>query len=61
MNAIIFDVMYNDRFIMQYVYRWCPAFPIDLEKVVEEIYKKRPSLRGKYLELYQTDNLLKTR
>lgn len=61
MKTITFDVMYDGKFIMQHTHKWCPAFPIDLEKVVEEIYEKRPSLRGKYLELYQTDNLLMTK
>lgn len=61
MKTVTFDVMYEGKFIMQHTHRYCPAFPIDLNKVVEEIYVKRPSLKGKYLELYQTENLLKAR
>lgn len=58
MKTIVFDVMCGDRFVMQYPYKWCPAFPIDKEKIVEEIITKRPTLRGKRIELYQTEAVL---
>ena len=59
MRTIIFDVMCNGRFVMQYRYKWCPAFPINLEEVVNEIVSKRPILKGKYIELFETKNVLK--
>lgn len=59
MKTIIFDVMYKGRFIMQYKYRWCPAFSIDLNEVIRGILLRRPSLKGKQLELYITKNVVK--
>lgn len=51
--------MCNGRFVMQYRYKWCPAFPINLEEVVTEIVSKRPILKGKYIELFETKNVLR--
>ena len=57
-STVCFDVMCGGRFVMQYIYRWCPLFPLDTDEVMEEILSSRPSLRGKSLELYMTDNIL---
>lgn len=59
MKTIVFDVMCGDKFIMQYSYRWCPAFPINFEEVLKEIFMKRPTLKGKRLELFETENIVK--
>ena len=44
--------MYNDRFVMTLPYKHNPLFKIDFEDVFEKIIEKRPTLRGKHLELY---------
>lgn len=59
MRTITFDVMCNGRFVMQYQYRWCQAFPINLEEVVNEILLRRPTLKGKQIELFETKNVLR--
>lgn len=59
MKTVIFDVMCNGKFIMQVKYKWCPAFPINLEEVMNETVTKRPTLKGKHIELYETKNILK--
>lgn len=59
MSTVVFDIMCNGRFVMQYKYRWCPAFPINLEEVVNEILSKRPTLKGKHIELFETENVLR--
>nr|DAG98853.1 MAG TPA: hypothetical protein [Herelleviridae sp.] len=59
MKTVIFDVMCNGRFVMQYRHTWCPAFPIDLKEVVNEIVAKRPTLKGKCIELFETKSILK--
>lgn len=59
MKTITFDVMYDGKFIMQHTHKWCPAFPINLEEVVNEVLSKRPTLKGKYIELFETENVLR--
>lgn len=54
MKTIIFDVMCGDKFIMQYSYRWCPAFPINFEEVLKEIIK-RPTLKGYSISARKTN------
>lgn len=58
MQTIVFDVMSEGRFIMQFKYRWCPAFKLNIDDVVKEILAKRPTLKGKSIELYQTNNIV---
>ena len=55
MKTIVFDVMLNGRFITQVSYKWCPAFPIDFEEILRKIISKRPSLKGKHIELFETN------
>lgn len=59
MKTIVFDVMCNGRFVMQHRHKWCPAFPINLEEVVNEILLKRPTLKGEHIELFETENVLR--
>lgn len=59
MKTIVFDVMCNGRFVMQHRHKWCPAFPINLEEVVNEILLKRPTLKGEHIELFETENILR--
>ena len=60
MRTIIFDVMCDGRFVMQHKYRWCPAFPLNLEAVVAEIVERRPALKGRHIELYETENVVRS-
>ena len=59
MKNIVFDVMCNGRFVMQFTYRWCPAFAINLDDVLREVLVKRPTLKGKRVELFETENIVK--
>ena len=59
MKTIVFDVMLDGRFVMQFKYRWCPAFPINLEEVAKAIVAKRPTLKGKCIEIFETTNIVK--
>lgn len=59
MKTIVFDVMCDGRFVMQHRHKWCPAFPINLEEVVNEILLKRPTLKGEHIELFETENVLR--
>ena len=59
MRVVIFDVMCDGRFIMQHRHKWCPAFPINLEEVLKEVLERRPTLKGKHIELYQTENIVR--
>lgn len=52
MKTIFIDVMHNDRFVMTLPYKYNPLFKIDIEDVIKKIIEKRPTLRGKHLELY---------
>ncbi len=56
MQTILFDVMVGGRFVMQHKFRYCPLFKVDLNQIMEEILERRPSLRGKHIQLYQTAN-----
>lgn len=56
MQTLIFDVMVGGHFIMQHKFRYSPLFKIDFSQILEEILERRPSLRGKHIELYQTTN-----
>lgn len=58
METIIFDVMLGDKFVCQFVYKHCPAFKVNFDEVLEVLYTKRPSLRGKSVKLCETDKLL---
>lgn len=59
MKTVVFDVMHNGKFIMQLRYKYCPAFPINMEEVLTEVVTKRPTLKGKNIELYLTNNILR--
>lgn len=55
MKTMLFDVMLNGRFVMQLRYEYFPAFPIDLDDVLGKVIQKRPTLKGKHIEIYQSD------
>lgn len=59
MKDVVFDVMCNGRFVMQFHYRWCPAFQLDLDDVKRQLFEKRPSLKGKDIKLYETVNVVR--
>lgn len=52
MKTTFIDVMYNSRFVMTLAYKFNPLFTIDINEVYAKIIEKRPTLRGKHLELY---------
>ena len=52
MKTILIDVMHKGRFVMTMAYQYHPLFTIDIKDVFEKIIEKRPTLRGKHLELY---------
>ena len=60
METVIFDVMCRDIFIMQYKYKHCSLFAIDIEEVINEVVAKRPSLRSKrkYLKAFPTKEIV---
>ena len=41
---------------MQIKYRHCMAFKLDERDVLEAVFAKRPSLRGKDIKMFITDN-----
>lgn len=55
METILFDVMKDGKFIMQFRYTWAVVFKLDLNDVYNKLIEKRPSLRGVPLELFQTN------
>ena len=56
MRTIVFDVMLNGRFVMQIRYKHCVAFKLDERDVLEAVFAKRPSLRGKDIKMFITEN-----
>lgn len=52
MKTLFLDVMLNDRFVCTLKYKFCPLFPIELGDLMKFIESKRPSLKGKIIELH---------
>ena len=59
MKTLVFDVMCDGRFLMQFSHKWCPAFVLDMDEVLEKLLEQRPSLRSKHIELFQTENIVR--
>lgn len=57
-KVIHFDIMLNGMFVFQLAYRHCPIFKLDIDDVRQEIYKRRPSLQNKRIEICQTDMVI---
>ena len=57
-KVIYFDIMLNGMFVFQFAYKYCPLFALNLSDVMQEVYKLRPSLRTKHIEIYQTEEVL---
>ena len=55
METILFDVMKDGKFIMQFRYTWVAIFKLDLRDVYNKLLEKRPSLKNTNLELFQTN------
>ena len=55
METILFDVMKDGKFIMQFRYTWAAVFKLDLNDVLNKLFEKRPSLKGAKLEPFQTN------
>ena len=59
-NAMLyFDVLLDGMFLFQIAYRHCPIFKLDLNEVLDRVYARRPSLASKYIEVYQTKNVVR--
>lgn len=54
-----FDVMHKGQFIFQLAYEYCPLFRINIEDVCKKAVEKRPTLRGKEIELCLTNNVVR--
>lgn len=52
MKEIYFDVLVKGMFVFQMSYKYCPAFPLDMEDVLTKVVARRPTLRGKRIELH---------
>lgn len=55
---LYFDIMERGRFVYQFRYSYCPLFKLDLEDVERKLYEKRPSLKGRKLEICQTEDIV---
>ncbi len=51
-KVLFVDVMLHDRFIFTLRYQYCPLFKLDLQDVYSKVIEKRPSLKGKPIELW---------
>lgn len=47
MATLKYDIMLGDRFLCTMRHKYLPCFPLDLEKMIGEIFERRPSLRDK--------------
>lgn len=55
-----FDVMCGGRFVCQIAFKHCPLFRIDIAELMEAVYERKPSLRGrKGVEIIETNNIVK--
>ena len=51
-KVLFVDVMLHDRFIFTLRYQYCPLFKLDLHYVYSKVIEKRPSLKGKPIEIW---------
>lgn len=51
-KVLFVDVMLNERFVFTLRYQYCPLFKLDLEDVYSKVIEKRPSLKGKPIEMW---------
>ena len=56
LSTIYLDVMEKGKFICQLAYKYCPLFPVNIQKVEAYIYKQRPSLRGRNIKVEFSNN-----
>ena len=47
MKTLFIAVMLKGRFVATLRYRYCPAFPLDIEELSEFVVSKLPTLRNK--------------
>jgi len=51
-NKVLFvDVMLHDKFVFTLRYQYCPLLKLDLEDVYARVIERRPSLKGKPIEM----------
>ena len=51
-KVLFVDVMLHDRFIFTLRYQYCHLFKLDLQDVYSKVIEKRPSLKGKPIEIW---------
>lgn len=51
-KVLFVDIILNDRFVFTLRYQYCPLFKLDLEDVYAKVIEKRPSLKGKPIEMF---------
>lgn len=51
-RVLLVDVMLHDRFVFTLRYQYCPLFKLDLKDMYSKVIEKRPSLKGKPIELF---------
>lgn len=52
---ILIDVMEKGTFLCQVRYPYCPLWPLDVKEVRKYIEDKRPSLKGRKFQIYQSN------
>jgi hypothetical protein len=51
-KTVFVDVMLDGRFVFTHRHRYCPLFRLDLKQIYTEVMEKRPSLKGKNIEMW---------
>lgn len=55
-KTVYLDIMYGGRYIGQVPYQYCPLFALNYDDIMEHVFQKRPSLRGKNIKIIPSDN-----
>jgi len=50
-KVLFYDIMMGGRFVCTMRHHYLPCFPLDLEKILSEIFEKRPSLQSKRFDI----------
>ena len=58
-KVIYFDIMLHGKFVCQIAYKYCPIFRLDINDLMREVYERRPSLKGKPIEVCETEMIVR--
>jgi len=50
-SVLTFDIMLGDRFLCTMRHKYMECFGVNLEKIIGEIFERRPSLRQKHFTI----------